>query len=335
MDPVVAYLEANPSGWTLEPHCEIASDPGQWGHSLANNVELLLPCLDAAKARSVVEVGAYAGDLTRLLLGWANNCGARIWAVDPSPQETLVRLAEDNDNVELVRTTSHQALPTIPAPDAVVIDGDHNYYTVAGELALIEQRAAGNPLPLLLFHDVCWPHARRDHYFAPEQIPAQEGQPTVNGGLFPGDPGVRSDGLPFVSAAEREGGPKNGVLTAVEDFVDGQDGLALAIVPTFFGLGVVWDRDQPWADALAEFLRPYDRHPVLARIEANRVLHLASMHSQAVQTMRQQQRNQRKDDFLRLLLKSRAFAVAERISRFRQRGAPAFSRDDIRRLLED
>ena len=47
MDQVVAFLKENPSSWTLGPNCEIESDPGQWGHSLANNAEILLPCLDA------------------------------------------------------------------------------------------------------------------------------------------------------------------------------------------------------------------------------------------------------------------------------------------------
>lgn len=334
MDQVVAYLEEHPSSWTLGPHCEIASDPGQWGHSLVNNAEILLPCLDAARARSVVEVGAYAGDVTRLLLSWANRSGARIWAIDPSPQESLSQLAESNDNVELVRATSHQALPKIPLPDAVVIDGDHNYYTVTGELRLIEEQASGGRLPLLVFHDVCWPHARRDHYFAPELIPGEDRQPTVNGGLFPGDSGVRSDGLPYVSVAKREGGPRNGVLTAVEDFVRARDGLQLAIVPTFFGLGVVWHGDEPWAEALASLLAPYDRHPVLARMEANRVLQLASMHSQAVQTMRLQQRNQRQQAFLRRLLQSRAFGIAGRISWLYGKGRPEISRDEVRRLLD-
>ena len=47
----------------------------------------------------------------------------------------------------------------------MIIDGDHNYYTVSEELRLIAERARTAPLPLLLFHDVCWPHARRDDYF--------------------------------------------------------------------------------------------------------------------------------------------------------------------------
>ncbi len=61
--------------------------PGSWGHSFANLAELFVPCLDAVGARSVVEVGAYAGDLTRLLLEWAAMSGARVVAIDPTPQD--------------------------------------------------------------------------------------------------------------------------------------------------------------------------------------------------------------------------------------------------------
>ena len=35
------------------------------------------------------------------------------------------------------------------------------------------------------------------------------------------------------------------------------------------------------------------------------------------------------------LLESRSFSLAERISRFRQRGEPAFSKEDVRRALFD
>ncbi len=337
MDQVVAFLKQNPDSWTLGPHCEIESDPGQWGHSLANNTEILLPCLDIVGAHSVVEVGAYAGDVTKLLLHWAAGAGARVWAIDPSPQPSLEALDAERDDLELVRETSLEALPKLPIADAVVIDGDHNYYTVSEEIRLIAERATtdGSPLPLLLFHDVCWPHARRDNYFAPDQIPAEHRQPFRNGGVYPGDPVLRDDGLPYTNVAEREGGPRNGVLTAVEDFVSARDGLELAIVPTFFGLGLVWERDAPWASALADYIRPFDRNPVLARLEANRVLHLASMHSQAVANMLAGQRMARRDDLLRRLRDSTAFGVGEQISRLRQGGQPVFTRAEVEQLLRD
>ena len=146
-------------------------DPGRWGHSLQNLAELLLPCLDAAGARSVVEVGAYAGDLTGLLVDWAAPRGARVVAIDPEPQDRLVRLAAERAELELVRDTSIAALPRIAPAEAVVIDGDHNHYTVSEELRLIAERAGSASLPLLIFHDVAWPHARRDDYFDPELIP--------------------------------------------------------------------------------------------------------------------------------------------------------------------
>jgi hypothetical protein len=316
-----------------------AGDPGRWAHSLVNLAEIMLPCLDAARARSVLEIGAYAGDLTAVLVEWAAESGARVSAIDPSPQDRLVRLADERPELELVRETSLDALPRIPPADAVIVDGDHNYYTVSEELRLID--AADGELPLLLFHDVCWPHGRRDDYFAAEQIPAEHRQPIAEGGgLFPGEPGIRRGGLPYRGAAAREGGPRNGVLTAVEDFAAPRGDLRLAIVPVFFGLGVVWRLDAPYADAVADVLEPWDGNPLLARLEGNRVFHLASAHQQLVQTALAQQKLARQEAVLRRLLESRAFALAERLSRLRHRVGVArdhsvVSKDDVRGALSD
>jgi hypothetical protein len=316
-----------------------AGDPGRWAHSLVNLAEIMLPCLDAARARSVLEIGAYAGDLTAVLVEWAAESGARVSAIDPSPQDRLVRLADERPELELVRETSLDALPRIPPADAVIVDGDHNYYTVSEELRLID--AADGELPLLLFHDVCWPHGRRDDYFAAEQIPAEHRQPIAEGGgLFPGEPGIRCGGLPYRGAAAREGGPRNGVLTAVEDFAAPRGDLRLAIVPVFFGLGVVWRLDAPYADAVADVLEPWDGNPLLARLEGNRVFHLASAHQQLVQTALAQQKLARQEAVLRRLLESRAFALAERLSRLRHRVGVArdhsvVSKDDVRGALSD
>jgi Methyltransferase domain len=317
------------------------TDPGRWAHSLVHLAEIIVPCLDAARARSVVEVGAYAGDLTKVLVDWASRSEARVWAIDPSPQEDLVQLERERDELELVRRTSLEALPDIPLPDAAIIDGDHNYYMVSEELRLIEGRAPGGDLPLLLFHDVCWPHGRRDDYYAPELVPADQRQPIAEGGgLFPGDSGIRAGALPYRAAAAREGGPRNGVLTAVEDFVAQRDSLRLAVVPVFFGLGVVWHRDAPWADAVAALLGPFDRNPLLARLEENRVHHLASWYVQTTETAWAQQRSARLEAVLRRMLESSAFGVAERLSRLRRRAGiasaqPEVSKEAIRRVLSD
>jgi Methyltransferase domain len=318
-----------------------ANDPGRWGASLLTLAELIFPLLEAAQVRSVVEVGAYAGDLTGALVRWAAGRDVRITAIDPSPRAPLVELAESRPELELIRERSHEALGRIPAPDAAIIDGDHNYYTVSDELRLIAGRAGDGALPLLLFHDVAWPHARRDNYYDPEQIPPEHRRPIDEGtGLFPGVPGVRPGGLPYRFKAREEGGERNGVLSAVEDFVAARAALRLAVVPAFFGLGVAWRQDAPWADAVARIVEPWDRNPLLERLEASRVLHLASSHVHLVEANAARERAARQEQMLRRLLDSSAFAVAERLSRLRGRLGIApevsvVSRDEVRRALQD
>jgi hypothetical protein len=299
----------------------------------------MLACLEAAEVKSVVEVGAYAGDLTRVLHQWAQGHGARVSAIDPSPQDELVALAEQNPELELIRATSHEALNGLPRHDAFVIDGDHNYFTVMEELRLVAEGSGNEPLPLLLFHDVAWPHARRDDYFAPDLVPEDYRQPTKEGGgLFPGIKGTTPGGLPYKFPAAEEGGERNGVLTAVEDFVKANEGLRLAVVPAFFGLGVVWHTDAPYASKLEALVGPLDRHPVLERLELNRVFHLASVHTQLMEVAVANDRIYRQEQVLRRLLDSSAFALAERLSRLRVRVgiAPAqsiVSKESIRTVL--
>ena len=320
----------------LDPY---AGDPLRWGHSMAHLAPLMLPCLDCVGARRVVEVGAYAGALTRLLLHWAQEADAQVVAIDPMPQPPLVELAQEHPRLELVRRSSLEALPELAPADAVVIDGDHNYHTVLSELRALASRA-GEDLPLLLFHDVCWPHGRRDDYYAPEAIPPEYRHPTVGEGqgIFPGEAGLRPDGLPYPRSAAHEGGPRNGVLTALEDFVAEQGGMTHAVVPAFFGFGAAWRVDAPWAAGIEALLRPWDRHPLLTALEANRVLAIAQGHATLHRTWEEQTLRARQEALLRRLLDSSAFRAAEWLSRLRVRAGVAsevgaVSREEIRRVL--
>jgi hypothetical protein len=315
-------------------------DPARWGVSMAQVTEIMLACLDAAEAKSIAEVGAFAGDLTSVLVVWAAGAEARVQAIDPAPQPELERLAAEYPDLELVRKTSLEALPQVELPDAIVIDGDHNYYTVSQELRIIGERAAAR-LPLLLFHDVRWPHGRRDDYFDPEQIPADARHPLAGGeGLFPGEVRTRAGGLPYPRSAAREGGPRNGVLTAVEDFIATRRRLRLVVIPVFFGFAVAWDTEREWSDRIRPILDPFDRHPVLERLEANRIEHLARSYLHQAEVWELQSRLARQRAVLQRLLDSSAFAVAERLSRLRGGIGIApeqsvVSKDEIRAALGD
>lgn len=318
-----------------------ASDPNQLGYSLANVAEILFPCLEAVAPRSILEIGAYRGELTEELLEWARESGVKVAAVEPVPPPEVLEVQRRHPELELLRETSHEALRRVERPDAIVIDGDHNYYTLAEELRLIDERSPGAECPLVMFHDMCWPHARRDTYYAPERIPEEHRQPLArNAGLTPGDPGVTDNGLPFEAAAAREGGPRNGTLTAVEDFVAQREGFRLVVVPAFFGFGVLWHEGAPWASGVGDIADHWDRHPVLQRLEANRVAHLVSNWSRARELERVyaelrlvRERVAQQEWVLRELLDSNAFALAERISRVRGGGAPRISRQLVREAL--
>lgn len=202
---------------------------------------VILPVLEDLRPRRILEVGAAAGTHTRLLAGWARQHGAEVVALDPAPGFAPRALeAELAPALAVVVEPSLDYLARAADFDLVLIDGDHNWFTVRRELALLEARA--DPFPVVLLHDTGWPYGRRDGYYAPERIPPEHRRDPRRGGLVPGEPGLRDQG--GLNAGEmhaaREGGPGNGVLTALEDFLDETTlDLEVAHLPAFHGLSVV------------------------------------------------------------------------------------------------
>jgi hypothetical protein len=312
------------------------TNPDEAGYSLGNFAEIWGSCFEVAGVRSVVEVGAERGRLTQELLSWAAPTGAKVTAIEPEPISDLLELVEEHPDLEVIEETSLEALSRIPIPDAVVLDGDHNYYTLSNELRLIADHAPDGQLPILVFHDVCWPLARRDQYAAPDRIPAEHRHPYGEDvKLVPGNPGTAERGLPFEWAALKEGGPRNGVLTAIEDFMEERGDLRLAIIPFFFGCGLLWPESAPWSGEVAEIVEPWDRNPILDRVEKARVVQLVQRHSREQEIDDRFEYTRKLEEAVRRILASRAFGGLEWISRLSRRGKPAFSREELGRLLAE
>ncbi len=69
---------------------------------------------------------------------------------------------------------SLEQLPLLEEIDAVILDGDHNWYTVYNELKLLSRQVDdGRPYPLVLVHDIGWPYGRRDLYYDPDVDPGR------------------------------------------------------------------------------------------------------------------------------------------------------------------
>ncbi|HWI73260.1 MAG TPA: class I SAM-dependent methyltransferase [Baekduia sp.] len=250
--------------------------PQLYLHSMANFDPVIERALDIAGARRLVEVGAEGAIFSAFLAGYAQRNAGDVRCVDPAPSEALRDLARREDGVTLLEEYSPAALDQLQDADAYVLDGDHNWHTVIGELRALRDRITDPERPaLVLLHDVQWPCARRDMYYDPSRIPEDERQPySYESGIAPGNDGLDPHGFRgagVFAVAEREGGPRNGVLTAVEDFLEETPGLVHRIVPVVFGAGFLYSAAAPWAAALDAYLAPYDRSPLLERMEANRL----------------------------------------------------------------
>ena len=248
-------------------------------YSMANFREIILPLLELAHARKIVEVGSEYGTFTQELCAYAERKGGQFTSIDPCPQAPAIQFAAQHEGkpyFNFIKKISLEALPGLHDVDAYIIDGDHNYFTVLRELELIQANRNGRPW-LVFQHDVCWPFARRDLYYNTSQIPPEFLHPhTCDHAIAPGNPGVekgggfQGDGV-SLAFARHEGGPRNGVTTAIEDFVAQHGELQFDIITAVFGLGIIYSKDAPWALELAARIKPFVNSLMLDRMEENRV----------------------------------------------------------------
>jgi hypothetical protein len=250
-------------------------------HSMTEFSDIILRCLDRAGARDIAEIGAEFGGMSQRLADHCAAAGGSLTSIDPAPRAEFVAWAAGCPHVRHLAAPSLGAMPGLTGIDAWMIDGDHNYYTVFNELRLADEASRRDGKPLLaVLHDVAWPCARRDMYYAPETIPAEHRHPySFEGGVTLGNDGVLPGrgmrGMGNFAWALRAGGPRNGVLTAIEDFIaEAQSDerlLLYAEIPAVFGLGVLFDASAEWAEDVAGFLLPYHQNELIASLETNRL----------------------------------------------------------------
>ncbi len=210
--------------------------------SMAVFWRLIEPVLTALRPARLCEIGVAKGAFSAQLLRWAQGAGCAYVGIDPAPDpEAAAWFSPATPGRTLCTGASLAVLPTLDRCDAYFLDGDHNYFTVSNELAWI----ARGPGAVVFVHDVGWPWARRDMYYLPSAVPAEGRQPwseTLGVVLDQDalvDGGMREPGRYAIALGA--GGPRNGVLTAVEDFLAGPDGAswAAAILPVAYGLAVL------------------------------------------------------------------------------------------------
>lgn len=234
------------------------------------------PALDILKPGMIVEIGSDQGLNTRKLLAFCEKNGCELHVIDPKPKYDVAEWrGRHGDTVVFHLDLSLNALPRIDGFDVVLIDGDHNWYTVFNELKLIEEKCDElfRPFPLAMLHYVGWPYGRRDLYYAPETIPEEYRHPYEQKGVHPESTELLEEGgvnanLPN---ATKENVPRSGVLTAVEDFEKESDReFELLVIPGLNGFGILVPVElKAGNEALAALLDPLDLPEPVARLMEN------------------------------------------------------------------
>ncbi len=246
-----------------------------WITSMAEFSCIIKPILELINAKRICEVGASAGANSKVLGQIMREQQGKLISIDPKPQQVYLNwLAQFSDVASHVHDYSLSAIPSIGKVDAWFLDGDHNWYTVYHELVAIEQECQKHDyLPVIFLHDMNWPCARRDMYYDPSQIPAQYLHAHAeNIGISMESSGITENGFKGGIWALKEGGPRNGILTAAEDFL-AQSKLEYhwVHIPAVLGMAVIVDKRHPYAQEIVDFCAPYHNNPLIATLENDRV----------------------------------------------------------------
>jgi hypothetical protein len=234
--------------------------------------QFTIPLARKKQWRSFCEIGSLKGDSANVLLGLD---GVSLTIIDPCLDSDLVHRYSTDPRVTVHKAISLDALPLVKGPfDCILIDGDHNWYTVYNELRLIRERELLRVGGMIFFHDVSWPYGRRDMYYQPELIPAARRHAYECKAVVVGRSKLvdREASDAAIYNATEEGGQRNGVLTAIEDFMKEHNGdYYFWRVRRRNGLGIMQYRHRAVGDRLsfmtlvAKAVR-YDSHAVFNRL---------------------------------------------------------------------
>lgn len=117
--------------------------------------------------------------------------------------------------------------------DAILLNDDPNWYTVYNELQTIKK--TNDEFPLVLICHNLFPHKRRDSYINPDYIP-DEFKNAFSRNLDYGEIQIFDD---FFHAIEDKT-PKNGVLTAIEDFLNQNKSIGMMDIKLFNGITILY-----------------------------------------------------------------------------------------------
>lgn len=262
---------------------------------------IVFPLICELKPKYIVEVGSEKGSNTMSMLKYCYENDARLTCIDPFPLFDVDSLKKKyGEKFDMVKDLSLNVLSKLNDYDLILLDGDHNWYTIYNELQQIEKNFNQNTFPLIIFHDVSWPYARRDLYYNPDNIPSEFINEYEMKGMFPGKSklldvgGLNSD----LYNAVDENTPKNGVLTGIEDFLDSTDlKLTFKVLNAFNGLGFMYPPNEELDELILDIIQNSNVTGIMEEYYVKRML---SSNIQVINLKKREQEQQKEIESLKL-----------------------------------
>ena len=289
---------------------------------------LIKHVFDILHPTSIVEIGSEQGENTLNIVEYCFKHGGVVHVIDPEPKYDVDEWRHRyGEGFVFYKELSLNALLKINVYDIVLIDGDHNWYTVFNELLLIERNAKKKGcFPVIMLHDVEWPYGRRDLYYHPENIPDIYRKPYQKKGISLNKGGLVDEGglNDHLYNAIYENNLQNGVLTAVEDFLEqSKEDFSLTIVSGIHGLGILVPlsilEQKP---RLAEFLESLKMTPPMSKqlclIERLRIEEVLTHKKAAVSFKEKQAKGQQVRERLQASIQEKEQALEEMRSRMEE-----------------
>ncbi|WED42829.1 glycosyltransferase [Legionella cardiaca] len=252
-------------------------------HSLKNFKELILRILNHAQVKTIVVIGVEAGHFLKELCHYAVTVNGKVIAIDPTLSDEFIGqfTTDFTKYFEAFRGTSKFFFATNQGnrswgTTAFLVDGDHNFATVSFELEAINNFYLKNKtLPLIFLHDTGWPFGHRDLNYTQGVAPLNYTQAQATVGLGVGlEHPIPYKGSNFAicdaSLALREGGEENGVMAAIEAFIQTYEDYTTWHVPLIFGLNIIIPKSLTSYNEIANWIIPWTSG-LLANIEKNRL----------------------------------------------------------------
>ena len=182
------------------------------------------------------------------------------------------------ENIKYFKGNSLNILPKLSNMDAIFINGDPNWYTVYNELNLI--RDNNRNFPIVFVCNNKYPHNHRDSYINPEEIPEEyrneycDKLPILHETNNETKYVMVNDG--FCHAIHKDT-PKNGVLTAIKDFLKENTSFKSLEINPIEGISLIYEPTKITDIKLNKILRNkkehnFDKNNLSEKLNVNNIL---------------------------------------------------------------